>query len=444
MAREVLSLKSIYKFLTLNDYPVYSEGIIKKDNRTGLTLNKFYLENLLIDFKNRKIGKILWRVEGSRNRYISEICNRSDRLSIYKEYAEEVMLAADYDTVLRQIRQYMSFLLERQYNMENFSKKIPAMIEMYEESDEAFTQEASDFFWSAMEERKLLEGQGLMTDTFCCGWILTMFTIHALVGNGEGEEHLHRIRTDKNYSLLEMLKRYQENSDTGKKQVVFYTENALEHSAPALKPGHFFGREVELFELREMLAHGGKYLISGIGGSGKTELVKQFLKICVEEALVDGIAVFLQEDGKKTETISMPEGQRNLVILDGMDKAIDGYELECLWNLPATIIATSRECQIKGFVSYRLRPIGQDAASLILRDNYDSYLEEADRQALEDIVSNEFWRHAGMLRYLANYAKERGHSLQVLKELLEKEPIPAKHSEEEQFEIFQQIQQNYV
>ncbi|MBP3676988.1 MAG: hypothetical protein J6I97_01430, partial [Agathobacter sp.] len=346
--------------------------------------------------------------------------------------------------VLRQIRQYMSFLLERQYNMENFSKKIPAMIEMYEESDEAFTQEASDFFWSAMEERKLLEGQGLMTDTFCCGWILTMFTIHALVGNGEGEEHLHRIRTDKNYSLLEMLKRYQENSDTGKKQVVFYKENALEHSAPALKPGHFFGREVELFELREMLAHGGKYLISGIGGSGKTELVKQFLKICVEEALVDGIAVFLQEDGKKTETISMPEGQRNLVILDGMDKAIDGYELECLWNLPATIIATSRECQIKGFVSYRLRPIGQDAASLILRDNYDSYLEEADRQALEDIVSNEFWRHAGMLRYLANYAKERGHSLQVLKELLEKEPIPAKHSEEEQFEIFQQIQQNYV
>ena len=271
-----------------------------------------------------------------------------------------------------------------------------------------------------------------------------MFTIHALVGNGEGEEHLHRIRSDKNYSLLEMLKRYQENSDAAKKQVVFYTENALEHSAPALKPGHFFGREVELFELREMLTHGGKYLISGIGGSGKTELVKQFLKICVEEALVDGIAVFLQEDGKKTETISMPEGQRNLVILDGMDKAIDGYELECLWNLPATIIATSRECQIKGFESYRLRPIGQDAASLIFRDNYDSYLEEADRQALEDIVSNEFWCHAGMLRYLANYAKERGHSLQVLKELLEKEPIPAKYSEEEQFEIFQQIQQNYV
>ena len=57
MGREVLSLKSIYKFLTLNDYPVYSEGIIKKDNRAGLTLTKFYLENILVELKNGKNGK---------------------------------------------------------------------------------------------------------------------------------------------------------------------------------------------------------------------------------------------------------------------------------------------------------------------------------------------------------------------------------------------------
>ncbi|MBQ8518148.1 MAG: ATP-binding protein [Agathobacter sp.] len=444
MAREVLSLKSIYKFLTLNDYPVYSEGIIKKDNRTGLTLNKFYLENLLIDFKNRKTGKILWRAEGSRNRYISEICNRSERLSIYKEYAEEVMLAADYDTVIRQIRQYMSFLLERQYNVENFVKKIPAMIEMYEERDDAFTQEASDFFRNAMEARRLLEGQGLMVDTFCCGWILTMFTIHALMGNGEGEEHLHRIRSDKNYSLHEMLKRYQEDCDAVRKQVVFYTENFLENSAPALKQGHFFGREVELFELREMLAQGGKYLISGIGGSGKTELIRQFLKICMEEALVDGIAVFLQEEMKEIETVSMPEGQRNLVILDGMDKGIDEHELKCLCNLPAAILATSCECQIEGFECYHLRPITQDAASLIFRDNYDGYLEEADRQALEDIVSNVFWCHAGILRQLAKYVRENNWSLLKLKEQLEQEQIPTEYSEEEYFEILQRLQHRYA
>ena len=419
MAREVLSLKSIYKFLTLNDYPVYSEGIFKKDNRAGLTLNKFYLENILIDFKNGKTGKILWRTEGSRNRYLSEICNRSDRLSIYKEYADEVEQAADYDTVLRQIKQYMSFLLERQYNIENFAKKIPAMIEMYEVGDDSFSQEATLFFEQAMAERKTLEGQGLMIDTFCCGWILTMFTIHALMGNGEGEENLHRIRSDKNYSLLQMLKRYKENNESPKKQVVVYTENMLEHSSPALKPGHFFGREVELFELREMLAQGGKYLISGIAGSGKTELVRQFLKICVEELLVDDVAVISCSQGMELDSIVIHEENKILLIVDGMDEDISEQMRNTLCQIPATIIVTSRKDEIKGFDAYQLRPIGKEAASLIFRDNYDGYLEESERQVLDEILENESWCHPLTLRLLADYVKKNAYTLQELKQQLD-------------------------
>lgn len=46
MKREILSLKNIYKFLTANDHPVYSEGIIKKNNRIGLTLTRFCHEKI--------------------------------------------------------------------------------------------------------------------------------------------------------------------------------------------------------------------------------------------------------------------------------------------------------------------------------------------------------------------------------------------------------------
>ncbi len=441
MGREILSLKSIYKFLTLNDYPVYSEGIIKKDNRTGLTLNKFYLENILVDFKNRKTGKIIWRTEGSRNRYISEICNRSDRLPLYKEYAEEVIQAADYDTVLKQIRQYMSFLLERQYNAENFSKKIPAMIEMYEINDEAFSQDALEFFQDAMEERKTLEGQGLMVDTFCCGWILTMFTLHALMGNGEGEEHLHRIRSDKNYSLLEMLKRYRQTSKVHTNEVSYLTENSMEKTDSSLKPGHFFGREVELFELREMLAHGGFYLISGIDGSGKTELMRQFVNICAEEALVDYIAIipykesisnsfekaFPQMSGMDLknsyieilENLSVIADKKMLLIIDNIDNSVDEEELVLLCKLPITIFATSRNPKIKGFKTYRLKAIAQDAACLIFRDNYGSFLDEEDKLSLDEIVTEELCGNVLKLCLLAKKAKEKGWSLQQLKKYIE-------------------------
>ena len=76
MKNEILSLKNIYKFLTTNDYPVYSDGIIRKERKRGLTLNSFCDENILVDFKDRKNGKVIWRMDGSRNRYVSEICNR--------------------------------------------------------------------------------------------------------------------------------------------------------------------------------------------------------------------------------------------------------------------------------------------------------------------------------------------------------------------------------
>lgn len=426
MAKEVLSLKSIYKFLTINDYPVYSEGIIKKDNRTGLTLNKFYLENILADFKNQKTGKIIWRTEGSRNRYISAICNRSDQLSIYREYAEEVMQAADYDTVLRQIRQYVSFLLERQYNFENFTKKIPAMLDMYKESDEAFTQEASVFFQNAMEERKSLEGLGIMIDTFCCGWILTMFTIHALMGNGEGEEHLHRIRSDKNYSLVEMLKRYQKEDDEQKREVVFFTNVNEEFLSSQLKAGHFFGREVELFELREMLMHGGYYLISAADGCGKSELMRQFVRQCIEENFADGIGVmsceedFVSQFKSVLEQIRVQEKKKLLLIFDNLNEKVLEAELENISKLPATVFITSNLGKIKGFKTYRLKPIGQKAASLIFRDNYGSYLDEEDKVALEQIVSNNAWCNPLTIRQLAAKAKEEDWTVQELKVMLDR------------------------
>ena len=39
--------------------------------------------------------------------------------------------------------------------------------------------------------------------------------------------------------------------------------------------------------MHQMLQKGGKYLISGIGGVGKTELMRQFLTDCRNEDLVD-------------------------------------------------------------------------------------------------------------------------------------------------------------
>lgn len=110
MEKEILSLKSIYRLLTVNDYPVYSMGVIGQKNKKGLTLLKFWQENLIYEFRSLHYGRILWRSEGGRNRYISEICNRSERLQFYQEYTSEVLSVISPEIVLCQMIQFMNFL----------------------------------------------------------------------------------------------------------------------------------------------------------------------------------------------------------------------------------------------------------------------------------------------------------------------------------------------
>ena len=453
MKREILSLKNIYKFLTSNDYPVYSEGIIKKNNRIGLTLTRFCHENILIDFKNRKCGRIIWRTEGGRNRYISQICNRSPLLPMYREYAEEIMSVVNEDTMFRQTRQFMSFLVERQYRYNEFVKKLPALISLFREEDDGFTDEASTFFEDAIKIWEKIKLQGTKEEAFAAGWFLTFLMFHGLLGNGEAEDLLHRLRTDSRYSLYEMLEKYKQDNTAEKREVIFLTGNNTELSCPPLKTGHFFGRESELFELRERLHRKGAYLISGMGGSGKTELMRQFLKICKVEKLVDYICVIQYEGGlaksfvkafsqiygtdikenyqEALARIRSHEDKNVLIVIDNVDSEIEESELEALCSLSVTIFVTSRFQKVQGLETYHLKPISKAAGSLIFRDNYGSYLNEEDKMTLDEILDKDLWCHTLSLRLLAKTAKNNQWTLSRLRDELDMGNVPEGYTQED-------------
>lgn len=463
MKSEILSLKSIYKFLTLNDYPVYSEGIIRKMDKRGLTLNHFCYENILVDFRDRKNGRIIWRTEGTRNRYVSEICNRSGSQAIHREYAKEVLAAAEKESVLRQIQQMMNFLLERQYNLEAFQKKLLPYVEMLEKEDDVFTEEIAAYFKKAIKQYTSLQTQGVKANTFCCSWFITYFMLFALTGNEENENFIRKIETNKEFSLLNMLKHYSNKKQEAVREVKFLTGNNTELSRPPLGIGHFFGRQTELFELSELLEKGGSYLISGIGGSGKTELMRQFLKICLEEKLVDYIGIIQYEGGLARSIVKAFPGihgtdlndsyreilaqirmlgnKKILLIVDNMDGGIEEKELQMLCKLPATIFITSRYQKLRGLKSYRLKSIGEEAGSLIFRDNYGSYLSEEDQNSLKEIISKDVWCHTLTLRLLARTAKNSGWSLQKLKDKLDLGNAPLGYTENERYESLRQVYQ---
>ena len=459
MKSDILSLKSIYQFLMINDYPVYSDGIITKKNHAGLTLTRFWRDNILLDFRNHKCGKQIWRNDGGRNRYISDICNRSARLGLYGEYAEEILNAANPDSVYRQIEQFMDMLLAREYRYDIFCLKLPCFLKLISEWDTNFSEEARLFFESAIGRRKELENYGKSGCAFFCGWFLTLLMFHALAGNGEGESAMSRIRKDSSLHIEELGKAYLKK-EKPKEKVVFLTSKNTELCSSPLPRQHFWGREEEMFELRRMLIHGGKYLISGMGGIGKTELMRQLLKFCEEESLADYICViqyegslpssfvkaFPQIRGTNMEDnfyealacIRMHEGDRVLIAIDNMDQN-KAEELSILASLPATVFVTSRCQEFDGFLTYSVPLLCRNAARLIFRDNYEKAMDAEEDRILSDILEKDIWRHTLTLRLLGRAAADRGWTLPQLQTRLEKGIMPVSRQKQDMYGDLQQM-----
>ena len=62
-----LSLKNLYRLLTVKDYPGYSTGILIGKHKKGLTLGRFWNEYLLYEWRNTEHGRMIWRTSGSKN-----------------------------------------------------------------------------------------------------------------------------------------------------------------------------------------------------------------------------------------------------------------------------------------------------------------------------------------------------------------------------------------
>lgn len=437
MNKDILSLKGLYQFLFVNDYPIFSTGIISKNNRVGLTLTKFWQENILIDFRNLKYGRMIWRTEGGRNRYISEICNRSNRISFYNEYACEWSDIINQEVMLRQINQFAGFLVERSFDYNVFVQKLEAYIKYLSAKDSAFSKGAEEFFTESLNERTCLEEFGIRGQAFFCGWVLSFFMLHAMAGNGEGEGILRQLRRNQEFSVRSLCKLLIKTESPQNKEVKFLTTKNSEICREPLDSRHFFGREEELFELLDMLKVGGKYLISGIGGIGKTELMRQLLHSTIEEGLVDCVCV-VQYEGNMADSLIRAFGQthsgekemkvqealaivrmhvdeRVLMLVDNVSHSVEeDADIELLRKLPATIFMTSRYQTMNGFETYAVKPISKNAGALIFRDNYTLPINNMDKQLLSNLLDKDIWCHTLTLRLLGKAAKAKKWTLQEM------------------------------
>lgn len=446
MEYDILSLKNLYRLLTVNDYPIYSTGVIQKKELHGLTLLKFWQDMLRIEFRKEKYGKVIWRNTGSRNRYLSEICNRSDRLHMYAEYSVELAKAASAKTMMLQIGQFMDFLESRKFSYDVFSKKIEAYIRQIGQNDPCITNEIRKYFEEICcklqgEHHERKDESTNMTEEkplFLAGWCLTILMLYSMTGNSMAEPTMAKLRTMPEFDAENLWKLYQNNKEArSSDRLLILTSLNSEICCEPLERNCFFGREEELFDLREMLGKGGHYLLSGIGGIGKTELLRQFYTICVREKLAERIAVIQYEGNLQVSVarafpdIQLQDAQNNykealgrlrrcggkklLVIVDNMNNTLEeDPKLSDLALLSGTVILTSRLTSLEGFETYNVNPPSKTAGMLIFRENYKKMLSQEDKLKMEELYENQVWWHTLTLRMLGQASRVRGWSISEL------------------------------
>lgn len=135
MEKIILSLKNIYKILMTNDFPIYSESVIGEKERKGQTVIRFWQSILIPEFKSLPAGKMIWRYTEKRNRYTSQLCNRSLPPSVFQKYEKELAAQLSETTLLAQIDRFVQFLSGRLYKHDVLLRRAQELIRLCRTED---------------------------------------------------------------------------------------------------------------------------------------------------------------------------------------------------------------------------------------------------------------------------------------------------------------------
>lgn len=197
------------------------------------------------------------------------------------------------------------------------------------------------------------------------------------------------------------------------------------------------GREAELQQLHDyIIVQHKKLMLSGVGGLGKTELVKLFLdqlthtptaKNGIEEiawipydnqSICNSIqrALYLQCDPSEVWQIlqekATAQQNRLLLVIDNVENPDADEYLKKLSLLPCNVLVTSRQKELQGFTEILLlQPLAIDSCRALFYKHY--HFDERDNEVLNDIIELTA-RLTIMIVFIAKVAYLEGMTLHEL------------------------------
>lgn len=432
MENVMLSLKSIYMVLMNEDFPNYSESVIARNDRKGLTMLRFWQGMVISEFRSLPCGQMLWRSDGKRNRYTSYLCNRSQEIKTYQAYARELSSQICEESLQKQIAQFADFLSARKYRHDILLRRIRELVQMAHDEDPQVSDAIAGHILRSADWQPAV-GPAIV---YQAAYLLSMLALYAAAGEAMDGPDMALLQAE-TYSI-EALWEGRNNNREKKSNVSYLTVHSGILQDNPLPRHRFFGREEELFELKELAATGCKRLIVGMGGLGKTELLRQLIRVCEEERIVDKIAVvpyegdiiesfarsfsgFRRNDPEESfrailhKLTKEAEQNKVLLLIDNLTNSPEtDPALAKLLSLPCGILISARRNCIAEMEAYTLEQPSTSTGSLIFRDNYGRMMGADDRKYLSQMLADEALCHPLTLRLMASAARNKGWSVQKL------------------------------
>ena len=433
----ILSLKNIYRLLTKDDFPVSSPVVIAKANRKGQTLTGFWHEILGEMLQLGELGGKLWQVGEQRNRYLSDLLNRTNATAFYEDYFRQAASAVNAEFFLGVIRRFQRFLHVRNYDYNALFERIHGYIPPIHTSDATITTAIHSYLQSLL----WLEGDFACdepTKLFYAAYCLAALAFHAFFGPQMGNDAMGRLRREPAYQLFQLYQVHLHRAHG----MAFPPPLALTNAqsalcSPMMPADHFTGREGELSQVVDHIIRGTRTLISGIGGIGKTELLRQALNVLLEKGIFTRIAYVdyaggLQESFDSAFTGlhgSSPEmrlnecvqlltpapQERTLLLIDRLDRAPDeDAGLALLAALRCDIVITSRLSGLPGFRALCLQGVSAPAARAIFARRYALPIQAVEERLLETLLWDTFQHHPLLCELLGSMARAKRYTITKL------------------------------
>lgn len=442
MARYTITLRNLYKVLTKTDFPMPSHNVLSGHEKAGLVQNAFLQEMCIPELQCGQTGMMLWRNTEVRNRTFSSMCNRTLRPSTYEKYAEEIAKQISPRLVYNQARRFGLFLVRHEYDHEVLSTRLTKLIEIANENGE-IEKDIYSFLISA--KRGLVDRDIDETKKgFEAGFLLTWLFIYAMTDSAFSKI-IAKVSCDPGkYELQVFLNSSDKNQENRK--VKYYGSLRSIAGGTALPAHKYFGHEDELLDLRDAILSQGKIWIHGIGGIGKTEIVRQIIRQCTVEHIIDSVCMiqythnlafsirkcFPNYDVNSSDAsnktvkdilvyLADKLGKNGLVIIDNMDHISeeDRDILNCLLKEQYAVVITSRMAKMPGFVGFPLRECTPQECLSIYRANLGSVMSAEDKYLFLTLMQNTVLCHPQTVYLLSKTAKSRRMSFENIIEALQ-------------------------